>query len=347
MDPGIDVLKGNSVGLMHNKFVVVDRDDVNNSWVLGGSTNWTTNNLLFDFNNIVMVQDQAIAKAYTIEFEEMWGSSGPNSNFLLAKFGSTKTDNTPHNFRVGGRDMDVYFSPSDQPTNAIVNFMATTDASLEFAILSFTKNEIGAAVASAHNAVGAGVRGVMESISDQGEEFTWLTGTVGVDLLSHQGVTYSIHHKYAVVDANLSTSDPTVLTGSHNWSTSAETKNDENTMIIHDEEIANHFHQEFNNRHCELNVACTVGIDELEAVHDLSIYPNPNNGTYSIGFTLVEASEVSVRVHDMLGRIVHTETFTGMPGQNTLLSSSDLGSGAYIVELSINEKGSFQPLIIK
>jgi len=347
MDPGIDVMKGNADGLMHNKFVVVDRDDVNNSWVLGGSTNWTSNNLLFDYNNIVMIQDQAIAKAYTLEFEEMWGGTGPTSNFLLAKFGSQKSDNTPHNFRVGGKNMDVFFSPSDQTTNVIVETLGTTDASLEFAILSFTKNEIGAAVASAHNLVGSGVRGVMESISDQGEEFTWLTGTVGVDLLSHQGVTYSIHHKYAVVDANLTTSDPTVLTGSHNWSTSAETKNDENTIVIHDAEIANHFHQEFNVRHCELNPACTVGLVELNSVNDLSIYPNPNNGDYTVRFTLEEASEVKVRVHDMLGRIVHSQSFTGVPGQNSLLSSTNLGSGAYIIELSIDDKGSFLPLIIE
>ena len=41
---------------------------------MGGSTNWTNpSNLFNDYNNIIFIQDEAIAKAYTLEFEEMWG----------------------------------------------------------------------------------------------------------------------------------------------------------------------------------------------------------------------------------------------------------------------------------
>ena len=32
---------------MHNKFIIVDANSTNNSWVMGGSTNWTNpSNLL-------------------------------------------------------------------------------------------------------------------------------------------------------------------------------------------------------------------------------------------------------------------------------------------------------------
>ena len=50
-------------------------------------------------------------------------------------------------------------------------------------------------------------------------------------------------------------SDPLVITGSHNWSTAAETNNDENTIIIHDANIANQFYQEFYMRMSELATA--------------------------------------------------------------------------------------------
>ncbi|MCP4075596.1 MAG: hypothetical protein GY744_05380, partial [Gammaproteobacteria bacterium] len=39
--------------------------------------------------------------------------------------------------------------------------------------------------------------------------------------------------------------NPVAITGSHNWSASAESINDENTLIVYDANIANQFHQEF------------------------------------------------------------------------------------------------------
>ena len=255
LDPGISLNKGNSVGIMHNKFIVVDRDDVNNSWVLTGSTNWTTNNLYDDYNNMLLIQDQSVAKAFTLEFEEMWGDTGSTPNVGNSKFGSDKSDNTPHEFMVGGKPLEVYFSPTDLTTSKIKAAIESASASLEFALLSFTRDELGTAVNNAHIAFG-NVKGIMESIGDQGEEYTFLTGA-GVPLLSHQGVTYDMHHKYAIIDQMDIASDPLVLTGSHNWSTAAETKNDENTVFVHRADIANEYYQEFFARYCELdNLFC-------------------------------------------------------------------------------------------
>jgi len=264
LDPGIGLLKGNSVAIMHNKFIIVDRDDVNNSWVLTGSTNWTTNNLYDDYNNMLLIQDQSVAKAYTLEFEEMFGDTGSTPNAGNAKFGADKTDNTPHEFMVGGTAVEVYFSPTDLTTSKIEAAIESASASLEFGLLSFTKNELGTAVKDAHDLFG-NVKGIMENIGDQGEEYTFLTGA-GVPLLSHQGVTYDFHHKYAIIDQADTTSDPFVLTGSHNWSTAAETKNDENTVFVHRADIANEYYQEFFARYCELDTAsCLVSGMQITA----------------------------------------------------------------------------------
>ena len=48
-----------------------------------------------------------------------------------------------------------------------------------------------------------------------------------------------LHHKFAIVD------DHIVITGSQNWSPSANTKNDETVIIIHNATVASHFQQEF------------------------------------------------------------------------------------------------------
>ena len=261
-------------GIMHNKFIIVDVNSTNNSWVMGGSTNWTNpSNLFNDYNNLIFIQDEAIAKVYTLEFEEMWGGV----------FGHNKLDNTPHNFKVNGKDVEVYFSPSDQTTSHILEFINEVDYNLEFGLLSFTRDDLGLAVIVKDGEFGVNVRGIVEQENVTGSEFSNLIAA-GVNVKSHQGVTHSFHHKYAISDANSIASDPTVLTGSHNWSSNAENNSDENTLIIHDETTANIYLQEFEKRWGELSGA--NAIDELISI-EVSIFPNPSAGIINIKSDLI------------------------------------------------------------
>jgi phosphatidylserine/phosphatidylglycerophosphate/cardiolipin synthase-like enzyme len=256
-------------GIMHNKFIIVDANSTNNSWVMGGSTNWTNpSNLFNDYNNLIFIQDKAIAKVYTLEFEEMWGGV----------FGHNKLDNTPHNFKVNGKLVEVYFSPSDQTTSHILEFINEVDYSLEFGLLGFTRDDLGIAVIDKDNEFGINVRGIVEQENINGSEFSNLI-SAGVNVKSHQGVTNSFHHKYAIADANSIASDPTILTGSHNWSSNAENNSDENTLIIHDATIANIYLQEFEKRWGELGSA--NAINELISI-EVSIFPNPSAGIIHI-----------------------------------------------------------------
>jgi len=207
--------------------------------------------LFTDYNNMIIIQDQAIAKCFTLEFEEMFGSTGLMPNTSLAKFGAAKEDNTPHNFIVGGNPMEVYFSPSDQTTSYIIDAMDATDYSLYFCILAFTKDEIRDAVKAAHDGFQVDVKGAIETTSGSGTEYDTLVA-YGVDVQSHAGVSNVLHHKYAIIDQGVAGADPMVFTGSHNWSSSAESKNDENTVFVHNQEVANQYYQEFMARYCEL-----------------------------------------------------------------------------------------------
>ena len=91
---------------MHNKFIVGDRDDAQNAFVLTGSTNFTTGNLNTDPNNVIILGDQSLARAYTLEFEEMWGSSTMEPDPDNAKFGASKSINTPRRFLIGGSPVE-------------------------------------------------------------------------------------------------------------------------------------------------------------------------------------------------------------------------------------------------
>jgi len=265
------VIYGNSVALHHNKFVTFDAGMQDDSWVWTGALNWTAGQISTDIQNTILIQDQALAKAYTWEFDEMWGSTGPNPGILTSKFGADKTDNTPHEFILkDGTELQCYFSPSDGTTAKIEEALRSTDNDLSVATLSFTRNELGTAVFDAHQA-GHAVRVIIENTGDQGTEYTFFNDN-GVPVQSHPPSPI-FHHKYAVVDARDASSDPIVVTGSHNWSTAAETRNDENTLIIHNAVLANEYDQEFTQRWWEVAVG-TKSING-QAQWNLSVYPNP------------------------------------------------------------------------
>ena len=293
LDPNIPIVYRTptpTAGIMHNKFLVIDVNSVNNSWIMTGSTNWTNpSNLFNDYNNLIFVQDQALAKAYTMEFEEMWSGL----------FGSNKSDNTPHDFNVNGKHMELYFSPSDQTTSKIHEVINSVDYTLEFALLEFTRDDLGDAIIDVHNSFGTNVRGIMESTNSQYSEFLNMT-SAGVNVKSHSGIPNTIHHKYAIADADITASDPILLTGSHNWSNNAENNSDENTLIIHDHTTANIYLQEFTKRFDEL--ATTSEINNLVDV-EVKVFPNPSLGTVNIDSEL-EIKKINIYLKD--GKLLRT-----------------------------------------
>ena len=323
LDPNIPIVYRDPApaGIMHNKFIIVDANSTNNSWVMGGSTNWTNpSNLFNDYNNLIFIQDEAIAKAYTLEFEEMWGGT----------FGTNKLDNTPHNFKVNGKDVEVYFSPSDQTTSHILEFINEVDYTLEFGLLGFTRDDLGLAVIAKDIQFGVTVRGIIEQENVTGSEFADLIAA-GVNVKSHMGITYQLHHKYAIADANVTASDPTILTGSHNWSSNAENNSDENTIVIHDATIANIYLQEFTERFNELAAS---GIDELINV-EVSVFPNPSKGVVQVKSDLA-IQQINLYMVD--GKLISTTT-------DTILDIKT--KGIYFIKI-ITEKGiSVKKIVIE
>jgi hypothetical protein len=308
--PAFPVLLGNTEALMHDKFMVVDANLPHQSWVMSGSLNWTNQNINTDFNNTLFIQDQSLARAYTLEFEEMWGGQDVQPNPLNSRFGSAKRDNTPHHFVVGGHAVDSWFSPSDRTTAHIVENVYTAEMEMLFATFSFTKDEIGDAVVDIFSN-NIPVRGMIENISDPGVEIDYLN-SVGIDCRPH-AITGDLHHKYAVIDAN--GSDPKVITGSHNWSVSAETANDENTLVLHDERLASLFKAEFEKRWQE-NAVSIASVEQPV----VQISPNPVIDYFTLQNT--DAVVQQWEVQDMLGRVVAA----GIPDEATLRVSVGVAS---------------------
>jgi phosphatidylserine/phosphatidylglycerophosphate/cardiolipin synthase-like enzyme len=258
---------------MHNKFVVVD-----GTWVWTGSWNFTVNDTFGSdanrtanirsghTNHGVEIRSTDLADVYTGEFEEMWGSTTTTPNIGNSNFHSRKLDNTDHEVYVGGKLVEVYFSPSEGALARVNQAVSTeADESARFCIYAFSDQTLtdnlkllweGSTSESTGTLTGFKLQGVMESgywdaywsaslditarDGDPDQSTKWNNkGAIGFD-----GEDKLLHHKYMIVDEGTA-SDPFVITGSMNWSANGEDTNDENTLIIHDAAIANQFYQEF------------------------------------------------------------------------------------------------------
>lgn len=322
--PSFPVVFGNPGDpLMHNKFFVIDEALEDDSYVITGSMNLTFGDVFESFNNVLSIQDQALARAYTIEFEEMWGSTGAMPNPANAKFGANKSYNTPTQFSIGGKAIECYFSPSDGTNKAIQDALNSSTSSIDFALLLITMDELAAALKDA-NFAGRQVRGLVESINEPNSDFFFLQSQ-GVDVRAHS-LDGILHHKYGLIDAvDPNATDPKVITGSHNWTFSAENFNDENTLIIHDAAITNVFLQEF-----EARWADVVAVSELPSLPVMHIFPNPAVDQFTIQAGEPVQERVHVRLCNAMGQVLRQVVLE--PGQaTTQIGTAELPAGLYQV----------------
>jgi hypothetical protein len=180
----------------------------------------------------------------------MFGSSGLQPDPVNSLFGKFKKNNTPHEFNIGGKRVECYFSPSDGVNSVIENTIKTAQHEAYINTMLITRDFLANAIVDRHNS------GVDAKVIVNSEEQCTPNGnTIVVDILTKIGADFRengegaiLHHKTLIVDQGHPDSDPLVLTGCHNWSSSADTYNDENTLIIHDATIANIYYQEFYER---------------------------------------------------------------------------------------------------
>lgn len=332
----------NGVGLQHNKFFVIDaRGGAPESvWVWTGSWNPTDPGTNADYQNSVEFQDIALGQAFTLEFDEMWGSSGETPVAANSRFGARKRNNTPHKFVIGGVPVELYFSPSDGTTAKIARELNSAQRSIGFQLLTFTRSDLAAIMVNKKND-GKKVRGNLDNNTDSGNQYAFLrANNIDVNLKTGSGL---LHHKYAIVDAEDPALNPKVVTGSHNWSNSAENQNNENTVIIRDGNIANQFLQEFAARYYQFggNDSILVSVEETGGVPAAFAleqnYPNPFNPSTVIRFSLPDGINgmVELRMYDMLGREVATLVNDRLQAGNYRIevNGAHLASGVYVYRL--------------
>ncbi len=226
LEAGIPIVGDEQKGLMHNKFIVIDRSEV---WL--GSMNYTDSGTYDDDNNLMRIRSTKLAENYMKEFEEM---------FLDHKFGESVVRKTPYpTLTIDGTRIDTFFSPDDGTLDQIAAVLSGATESIYFLTFSFTSDKLGEIVREKAGA-GLTVRGVMDEEqvkSNQGTEydpFKQAGLSVRID-----GIDGQMHHKVFIVDESI------VVFGSYNFSRAAEERNDENLLIVYNAAIAKQFMLEF------------------------------------------------------------------------------------------------------
>lgn len=266
---------------MHNKFAVVDGE-----WVFTGSWNFTLTGLYGDEADYLAcgmngsqqhsleMRSAEVAAAYQKEFAEMWGGAGPAPDPAASDFHGRKEDNTPHLFTLGGRKVELYFSPGDGAVEKLAGLVRQgADSSVLFEIFAWSDqalvNELklkweGSRDSLQGERTGFAIRGLFDaSFWNQ-----WWSASIEMTGRTHATASINnprvpwkhpapvcrqgpdsrkLHSKTMIIDADTD-SDPVTVIGSTNWSSNGEDVNDENMVVIHDRSLANQVLQEFEAR---------------------------------------------------------------------------------------------------
>ena len=133
---------------------------------------------------------------------------------------------------------EVYFSLSDNPQKAIIKNINQAEAFINIAMYIFTDREIAIPLVKARE------RGVKVRLYLDQDQVDYKYSQSR--FLVQKGIKTRIssnkcimHNKFAIIDNRL------LLTGSYNWTFSANNRNDENLMVIDDLKIVTRYQNQF------------------------------------------------------------------------------------------------------
>ena len=73
---------------------------------------------------------------------------------------------------------------------------------------------------------------------------------------------------------------------------------------------------------------------EENKLSDLRVYPNPNNGSFTVGFNPKSGQNISVQVYDIRGRLMYTNTYNSVNRFEEVINLNNAQSGVYLLQIS-------------
>ena len=255
-------------GLMHHKFMVIDE-----KIVVTGSANFTLSGIHGDYsnlstrgnvNNLLKITNPQVASLFIEEFNYMWGDGEGGDDD--SQFGLDKVWRSPETITWENTKMTIQFSPTSRSqdwansTNGLIGkTLREANSTIDLALFVFSEQQIADILEKKYQS-GVKIRALID------KDFAFRYYSEGLDMLgvaltnkckyekdnnpwansiNEVGIAEltrgdKLHHKFGIVDNN------TIITGSQNWSNTANINNDEVVLIIKNSTVAAHFQQEFN-----------------------------------------------------------------------------------------------------
>jgi phosphatidylserine/phosphatidylglycerophosphate/cardiolipin synthase-like enzyme len=240
--------------LGHNKFLVRTDKQGKPVAVWTGSTNWAPTGLCTQVNNGLLINDAKVAQVYRDQWDRLRKAASDFPKTLVAANSLPKQPTS---------DVTVWFTRASKGVDLKALDDAVTGAKDGLLFLMFMPGSAGlfSTVARMSGDPKLFVRGVVSTLPNGRDDESTLdvnlvdnkthTPLLHLNIVQPEGVKHPfasfaaevtrtqffsqvghaiIHSKVVVVDPF--SNDPTVITGSHNFSSTASAKNDENFVII-------------------------------------------------------------------------------------------------------------------
>jgi len=203
---------------MHNKFFIFDKNIV---W--SGSSNISdTGTGGYNANNSMVIENKKIANIYLKEFYQMYDG----------KFGIWKEENSHKNIKTKDSIISVYFSPKSKTYDkAIKGLIQNSKKYIYIPIFYLTHKELSKELIKAHKR-GIEIKIILDASAARNKYSMH-------KILRQSGIQVKVenfggkmHAKSIIID------DKYFVSGSMNLTKAGNIRNDENTIIVHNEELA-------------------------------------------------------------------------------------------------------------
>jgi phosphatidylserine/phosphatidylglycerophosphate/cardiolipin synthase-like enzyme len=354
---GFNLKAGNSSGIQHNKFILID-DEI----VITGTGNYTHSGFYRNDNHFIFFKNSQLWKRYDFEFNQMY----------YGRFSGLKTTSLEPGQLESG-NAKVYFTPQENHAamSEMISSIRSAKSEIYYMIFAFTQDEIatellmasrrGVKIYGIHDLAftkspGAEAPGLYHAASDNGpfvhfdgnENTVWING-------SFHGA--KMHCKTMIIDPD--SNSPVVITGSFNWSENALNNNDENLLVLIDKSSAKILMKQWKNAwrksHDFSNISDEIS-GSIAGKHDILITEILTSGNYLNG-SFVEIYNNSGHTIDLKNWLFTWEQNEGtyswrFPSANSTFENLEINPGQYRIlygsnKLDLYKNYSDKTLLIK
>lgn len=94
------------------------------------------------------------------------------------------------------------------------------------------------------------------------------------------------------------------------------------------------------------SIAGTAGADDF-TMSDFTLYPNPNNGNFTVQFTPSSQNDIIIKAYDMRGRQVYAENFKSAAMVNSTIQLQGVQPGVYLINVQDGSRKVVKRVVVQ